>query len=398
VSSIATPPVSPPSAPRIPEAPSHVHQSRQGFFCLWHGLNAAGWRKLLQLGIPTPRQNGLRRWSISLVSRLNSWHEFWEQQFYGRRIEQTVIQHPPIFVLGHWRSGTTLLHNLFTLDPQFAYPNLYQCLFPGHFLLTERVVTALTGWAIPKTRPMDNVAADWAMSQEDEFALLLRTLLSPYMLLAFQGQVEKYGRFFDMTQVSDAERDLWEREFVLFIKKLTVRSNRPIVLKSPSHTYRIPQLLKLFPDAKFVYICRDPYAVFSSTVHLRKTTFVENCLGVPNFEGLEDDTLDWQEHCLRRYEATKSLIPAGQLHELKFEDLEVDPLSEMQRVYEALGLTGWDRVQPAIRARMPEHAAYQKNRFTMDDETRRKVYERLQFAFDLYGYPSRLSDADDAAA
>ena len=169
-----------------------MHRSTQGLFCLWHGLNARTWRKLLALGIPLPPRNRLRRWSISLVSRLNSWHEFWETQLYGRRIDQTVIEHPPVFVLGHWRSGTTLLHNLLTLDPQFTYPNLYSCLFPGHFLLTERLVTALTGWAIPKTRPMDNVAADWNMPQEDEFVLLVRALISPYMLLAFQGRRESW--------------------------------------------------------------------------------------------------------------------------------------------------------------------------------------------------------------
>jgi omega-hydroxy-beta-dihydromenaquinone-9 sulfotransferase len=398
-----SPPATPASAPPQPDAAalerrSKIHRSTQGIFCLWHGLNARGWRNLLDLGIPLPSQHRLRRWSISALSRVNSWHEFLERQFYGRTIDQTRIEHPPLFVLGHWRSGTTLLHNLLTLDPQFTYPNLYQCLFPGHFLLTEKVTTALTGWAIPKTRPMDNVAADWKMPQEDEFALLLRTLLSPYMLLAFQGQREIYGRMFDLVDLTDDEKALWNREFLLFLKKLTVRSPKPIVLKSPSHTYRIPQLLELFPDAKFVTICRDPYAVYNSTIHLRKTTFVENCLGVPNFEGLEEDAFVTYEHCIRRYEATKSLIPAGHLHELKFEDLEVDPLGEMQRVYEQLNLPGWDRVAPTIRDRMPELAAYRKNKFTMDPEAMRRVYERLRFAFDLYGYPSRLSGRDEAAA
>jgi hypothetical protein len=375
-----------------------VHRSTQGIFCLWHGLNAAGWRALCRQGIPRPPQNRLRRWSIAGLCWLNSWHEFLEQQFYGRQIEQTVIEHPPVFVLGHWRSGTTLLHNLLTLDSQFTTPNLYQCLFPGHFLLTETVTTALTGWAIPKTRPMDNVAADWKMPQEDEFALLLRTLLSPYMLLAFQSQTERYRRYFDLTGLTAEELALWKREFLRFLKKLTVRSNKPIVVKSPSHTYRVPLLLELFPNAKFVYICREPYAVFNSTVHLRKTTFVENCLGEPNFDGLEEDMLHCYEHCIRRYEDHKSLIPAGNLHELKFEDLEVDPLGEMQRVYEQLQLPGWDTVAPKIRDRMPELAAYRKNKFAMDSDTKRKVYDRMRFAFDLYGYPSGLSDREEAAA
>ncbi|MDZ4684264.1 MAG: sulfotransferase [Planctomycetaceae bacterium] len=398
MSALVVPPqAAPPAAsPPATESSDKIHRSTQGLFCLWHGMNHRDWRALLKMGLPLPPQKRLRRWSISALSLLNSWHEFVEQQFYGRRIEQTVIEHPPIFVLGHWRSGTTLLHNLFALDPQFAYPNLYQCLFPGHFLLTEHVTTALTGWLVPKTRPMDNIPADWKMSQEDEFALLLRTRLSPYMLLAFQGQRERYGRLFALADMTPEEHALWTREFLLFVKKLTVRSPRPLVLKSPSHTYRIPLLLELFPDARFVYISRDPYAVYSSTVHLRKTTFVENCLGVPNFDGLEADVQLSYEECIRRYEATKSLIPAGHLHELRFEDLEVDPLTEMQRVYEQLKLPGWDCVAPTIRDRMPQLAEFRKNRFTMDPDTMRQVYNRLKFAFDLYGYPSRLSDRGEA--
>lgn len=388
----------PPADRTVDVAGSKVHRSTQGIFCIWHGLNASGWKRLQALGLEQPAENALRRWSIGALARLNSWHEFLERQLYGRRLERTVIEHPPLFVLGHWRSGTTLLHNLFTLDPQFTYANLYQCLFPGHFLLTERVTTALTGWMIPRTRPMDNVVASWQMPQEDEFALALRTLLSPYLMLAFQGQRERYDRLFDPADFTREERDLFVREFLLFLKKLTVRSPKPIVLKSPSHTYRIPLLLELFPNAKFVYICRDPYAVFNSTMHLRRTMFVENCLGTPNFHGVEEDMLVTYEHCLRQYEATKSLIPAGQLHELKFEDLEVDPVGEMQRVYDQLQLPGWDQAARAIQADMPAHAAYRKNKFSMDPATMQLVYQRLRFAFELYGYPSRLSASDEAAA
>src|SRR5687768_18104609 len=40
------------------------------------------------------------------------------------------------------------------------------------------------------------------------------------------------------------------------------------ILKSPPHTCRVPTLLRLFPDARFVHIVRDPYAVYPSTLHL----------------------------------------------------------------------------------------------------------------------------------
>lgn len=381
------------SPPHPTPAKQSPRSSGQGLCCVWHGINRSNWRKIQQLAGPFPAENRLRRWSISAISWLNSWHEFWENVLFGRRVAATKIEHPPIFILGHWRSGTTLLHNLFALDEQFTFPNLYQVMFSGHFLLTETVITALTGWALPKTRPMDNIPAGWKMSQEDEVALLLRTLVSPYAMLLFQGDRPKYERTFDLTELSDAELTAWKAQFLLLLKKLTLRSNRPVILKSPSHTYRIPLLLELFPNAKFVYIHRDPYAVYNSSVHLRKTIFTENALGHPNFAGLEEDALVTYEHCIHRYESTKALIPPGQLHEVRFDQLEADPLGQMQQVYQALHLPGWDQVAPKIQAQMGEHASYRKNKFSMDPVTMQRIYSRLKFAFELYGYPSRLDDS-----
>jgi omega-hydroxy-beta-dihydromenaquinone-9 sulfotransferase len=217
-------------------------------------------------------------------------------------------------------------------------------------------------------------------------------------MLLHQGQREHYERYFDLTELTAAERDEWVREFQWFMKKLTYRSNKPIVLKSPTHTYRIPLLLELYPQAKFIYIARNPYDVYSSTLHLRRMLFAENALSEPSYKNLEEDTFVTYEHCIRRYEATKSLIPPGQLYELRFEDLETDPLGEMHRVYQALALPGWDAMIPRLREKMPEHTAYKKNRFSLDPETMQRVHERWKFAFECYGYPALLSEAAEFAA
>ncbi len=384
-----------------PTKPSHsssgIHRSNQNLACVWQGLNWTRWWELSQELRPDPRYR-LRRMSISALSVMNSGLEACESALFRRRIAETEVSHPPIFVLGHWRSGTTLLHNLLTLDSQVTFPNLYQVMFSGHFLLTETIGSALTGWVLPRTRPMDNVPAGWKHSQEDELSLLLRTGLSPYNMLVHQGDRAQYERYFELTDLTAAERDRWVHEFQWLMKKLTYRANKPIVLKSPTHTYRVPLLLELFPNARFIYITRNPYSVYSSTLHLRRMLFAENALSEPCYEGLEEDTFATYEHCIRRYEATKGLIPAGQLHELRFEDLETDPLGEMQRVYQALNLPGWEGMITRLQSQMPEHNAYRKNRFSLDPETMRRVYERWQFAFECYGYPHQLTEAPEFAA
>lgn len=365
---------------------------KQGHFCVWHGVTFGTWVRLLASRPPMHWTSLPRMASITALSILNSWNDLVESVLLGGRVARQKIEKPPLFILGHWRSGTTLLHNLMTMDPQFTYPNLYQVMYPGNFLLTERIVTRLTGWVLPKTRPMDNLPAGWNLPQEDEMALLLLTLMSPYLMLAHQGRPEKYDRFLDLKRLTPDEMRRWKEAFLTFVKKLTVRANKPVILKSPSHTYRIPVLLEMFPDAKFVYIYRDPYAVFNSGMHLRRTLFRENGLGKPVFDGMEEDVLKVYSECIETYEQTKHLIPAGHLHELKFEDLEADPVGQMRQVYATLGLENWSQEEAAIQKELPELNKYTKNSFKMDEETMRKVYARWRSSFDIYGYPSRLPE------
>ena len=357
---------------------------------MWHGLTVSGLWNLLRMK-PRISWAYLPRWiTIAFVSGLNSLYGVLEKLFFGRQVARTEILHPPLFILGHWRSGTTMLHNLMSLDPQVTFPNLYQCVNPGHFLLTERILAPLTKRFLPETRPMDNVAAGWEEPQEEDIALALDCQISPYLMTAFSDRREAYERYFDPRDMTESERSIWKQSFLRLLKKLTYRKNSSIVTKTPAHTFRISTLLEMFPDARFVYIKRDPYAVYKSTLHLRRTMFTENALGPPEFSATEEDTLYFYEKCIRTYEETKGLIPAGRLHEIRFEDLERDPLGEIRQIYQSLSLPGWNLVEPKIQAQLPALKAYKKNAFRMDQETMQRVYSRLKWVFDLYEYPGHI--------
>jgi hypothetical protein len=378
--------------PAGPGKATELTGSKQGFICMWHGLGIPGVVRMLRHRPRAPWTRPFRWASIAALSVVNSAQNAVESLVYGRRIAATKIDQPPVFILGHWRSGTTLLHELITLDDRFTFPNLYHCMYPGSFLLTEQIVTRLTRWMLPKTRPMDNMAAGWEMPQEDEIALAIDCGLSPYLMLALHMRPDIYGRYFDTREMTAGELAVWKRSLLTLMKKLTIREHKPIVLKSPSHTFRVATLLEMFPDARFIYIYRDPYAVYKSTLHLRNTTFVENALGRSNLEGTEDEMLHFYEKCIRTYEDTKSLIPAGRLHEVRFEELEVDPLGEMAQVYQSLRLPGWMDLEPKIRAELPRLTSFKKNAFRMDRDTMVRIYSRLKWMFDLYGYSSRLEE------
>ncbi|MEX1232544.1 MAG: sulfotransferase [Planctomycetaceae bacterium] len=369
----------------------------QGPLCAWHGLSVSGLYQFMRLKPPIHRSRWLKIASFGFTSVYNSVMNRIEALIYGRRVANTKLNEPPIFILGHWRSGTTLLHNLMFSDDHMMSCNLYEILYPDHFLLTESLVTKLTAPFLPKTRPMDNMPLNWTLPQEDETALLLSTpLLSPYLLLTHYATPEVFERFYDFKTASPEERARWKATFLHFLKKLSYRyPNRRALLKSPTHTYRIPLLLEMFPDAKFIFISRDPYAVFQSSLHLRRTLFDENGLAPFREDGLEELTLDVFKKCLDAYERDRHLIDPSRICEVRYEEFAVDPLGELKKIYESLDLPDFDKLEAKLRPTMTEVREYKKNEFRYSDEVKRRVYEALKPFFKRFGYESGFADEDD---
>ena len=111
---------------------------------------------------------------------------------------------------------------------------------------------------MPKQRPMDNMAAGWDCPQEDEFALCNMGMRSPYLTIAFPNHPPQNQEYFELRDVPARQRIRWKRGLTWFLKCLTVRTPRRIVLKSPPHTFRVKVLLEMF---------RAPGSSTSSGIH-----------------------------------------------------------------------------------------------------------------------------------
>ena len=321
-------------------------------------------------------------------SLLNSWYRRREDRTFGARLDRVSVP-PPLFVLGHWRSGTTLLHNLLALDDRYAFPNLYEVFFPHTFLCTEDDRNGLVAPLIPRTRVFDNVPQGFEMPNEDEFAVAGASLCSPYLSWAFPRNAAQYEHYLTFRGVAAHEVDRWKSALVRFLKKLTLRYDRPLLLKSPPHTGRVRLLLDMFPDAKFVHVHRDPFTVFRSTHHLNDAL-------TRSFQFQTPDPADRDDAVVRRYRMMhdayfdeRGLIPEGHLYELAFADLERDPVGQIRGVYEALGLSHFDAVLPRLEDYADAHADYRKNTY---DALPTPLKERLRVewrrSFEAWGYPS----------
>jgi hypothetical protein len=318
------------------------------------------------------------------VGVLNSVVGRYEERVHGPRTSRAQIM-PPLFILGHWRSGTTHLHNLLALDTQFAYPNTYQVLNPHTFLTTERYAKALF-LSSPSTRIVDNVTFNATVPFEDEFATC-GTLHSPYLTWVFPRGGDEYQKYLTFRGVPEREIAEWTAALTRFYRKLTWKYERPLVLKSPPHTGRIKLLLDTFPDARFVHIYRNPYAVFKSAQQLARV--MVHTMGLQPIEDrhVTDLVLERFTSMYESFFEERSLIPDGRFHELSYEDLEKDPVGQVRQIYDQLGLHGFDAMRPSLERYVDSQTHYRKNSDPdLPPALRHEVARAWRRNFEEWGY------------
>jgi hypothetical protein len=355
---------------------------------LWQGCDLLAWLRLLARNrcAVSPRH----LYIAAIITPVSIGHRllrYVQEAWLGTRPDQTPLPHDPLFIIGHWRTGTTLLHELLILDERHTFPNTFQCLVPSHFLLTEALFTRIFRGLMPSRRPMDDMAAGWDKPQEDEFALCMLGQPSPYLTIAFPNHPPQDQDALDPQRLPPRARAAWKKAFLGFLSRLSFRDPRRLVLKSPTHSCRIPTLLEMFPKARFVHIVRDPYVVFPSTVHLWKSLYEKHGLQQPTFAGLEEHVFGTFNYLYARLEEGKRLIPPGQLHELRYEDLTADPLGQMRRLYNALGLGGFDALRPRLEQYLAAHVGYRTNRYPqLSPSLRAQIAQRWGAVLKRYGY------------
>jgi len=291
-----------------------------------------------------------------------------------------------VFIIGHWRTGTTFLHELMALDPRHRCPTTYESLSPNHFLVSERFVRYWLWFILPRTRPMDNVRVGFDRPQEDEAALCIRGVPSPFATVAFPNRPPQNPRYVDLEDLSPAELARWENSFRAFLKLLLFKRPGQLVLKSPLHTFRLKTLIRMFPQARFVHLVRDPYAVFPSTVHFWTKMYEAYGLQRPNLRGLEDYVFDTLTAMYERLEASRARIAPAQFYELRYEDLINDPAAAVARIYDYFGWSHFPAIQPTV-AKYAERAKHFKtNRYELSPELHEAITRRWAAYFEKYGY------------
>lgn len=319
---------------------------------------------------------------------------------YGSKIANTEIKEDPIFIIGHWRSGTTHLHNVISQDKRFGYLSTLHAIFPTCSVTASKsqFMKNMLAGLLPEKRMMDNVKMGLDYPQEEEFSVSCITT-SSHHCNHFPSTIEESFDQYVLHNVNNKEREKWKKAYMQTIKKASfMAGGKRLVLKNPYNTARIEILLEMFPNAKFVHIYRNPYTIYVSALH----DFIKEAeeMALQNFSESEFATIcyDLYEKLMKRYWETKDLVPKGNLAEVAFEDFEKQPLEEIKRIYSELNLDLNDEQLGNITGYLNSLSDYKRNKYTFSASLADEISQKWGFALDKMNYtlPPDIVVSNDA--
>ncbi len=295
---------------------------------------------------------------------------------------------PPIFILGYWRSGTTHLHNLLGQSAAFGYISPLAAGLPWDILGIVRTLEPLLNQALPSDRYVDQVAVQPDSPQEDAIPLASMGVDSYYHGLYFPKRFQHHfnrGVFFEGCDAKAIAR--WQRCHTRLLKKVSLHQNgKQLLIKNPVYTAHINQLQKIWPNAKFIHIYRNPYAVFPSACHFFTRLLLELALQAEPELPIRELVLESYPRMINALRSASADLPSNTFAEVRFEDLEANPLPELKRIYQQLELPGFEQAQPQFERYLASIAGYQKNHYAIAPESVRLVESHWQALIDRWQY------------
>ena len=344
---------------------------------------------------------------------LATWTALGLDELLFHRYRRTQVRQP-LFIIGNPRSGTTLLHRLIALDEdQFTGFTLGEILFPAiiqqrllHAVgradrrlggplaaVLERVQKALFG-------RLDHIHRTRFDKPEEDELLLLHKFATPILFMAFPG-AKVLGPLWDYDDLPARFRTRLDRFYAAQVKRLLYRKGRGrrFLSKNTAFAAKIRSLNAMFPDARFLYILRNPEVSIASTQNLFHTVWEAQ---------LRHDQLETQRRrvvekaaALYRHALTElEKIPAERRYIILYEDLVADPEEAVAAAYRALGIP----LSENYRARLHEAAEKAKrfkSRHTYSLEqfgmTRKMVREAVPFVYERFSFNEEVRSSDPAA-
>ena len=331
-------------------------------------MSFGGWFKLV-LYVP-----------IGLLNSILAIPDFF---YKGRRPKQMI------FIVGHYRSGTTHLHNLIEAAGDLIAPTTYECAMPAHFLFTNSWLKPIISLFTPNQRLFDTMKMSVDTPQEDELAMASLCAATPYLSITFPFNDDYFKSCISLKSLPQKDIDDWKAIHSRFVLKLgrKTQGNKGLILKSPAHSSRIKTILELYPDAKFIHIHRNPVPVVKSSLNLYKVWYEMQSFGDVSslIENKEHTLLETYKALEDGWEKEHALIPEKNRIEVSFNDINESPKSTIESIFQRLEITGFSQERlnkylDSVKSHVP--GAYPE----LSDGLLKKTYSHLDAYIRKYGY------------
>ena len=321
---------------------------------------------------------------IVIISSAFHW---FDNLVFRRKVDKFTFHESPLFIIGHWRSGTTFLHNILTKDPYSGFITTYHAVFPNN-LRSKWVFKNFMKLFMPDERPGDRMKISVDLPQEDEYALSNITYRSFYHFFYFPSLYRSfYRRYIRFDSLSENEEEDWELNYHNMVIKALMNTNGiRAVLKNPVNTGRMIKLLEIFPGAHFIFIIRNPIIVYLST-----KKFFTQLFPTLNLEKFSNDEisrmiLELYSRLLQDYLSDKKQIDPNRIVEIRFEILHQNPIEEIEKIYNKFGFSDFQELKPLFLEYLDTQKEHQKNSYSIEQQELDKVMTKLEFAMKHWNY------------
>jgi hypothetical protein len=257
----------------------------------------------------------------------------------------------PLVIIGLPRTGTTALHRLLAIDPQFQGLQTWLSESPmirpppetwqSHASYRACLANLRARYArTPEARTAHEVVAG---EVEECGMLLMQSFASDVWTIGFG--LPTYGRWLAAQDVRPSYR------YYVDVLRL-IGAHQPQtrwLLKCPSHMADIEALLEVYPDACIVHTHRDPLKAIPSFCSLRYMVQrdFEGEAARPDAIGPQQSSY-WRV-ALDRVQAIRRRLPT-QFFDVDHRSFLADPLRVVRSLYDYFGLTLVSRTEQQMRA------------------------------------------------
>jgi len=333
-----------------------------------------------------------------LLLIVSSAFQWIDRLYFRKKVEKFVFKESPLFIIGHWRSGTTFLHNMLTKDSAAGYTRTYQSVFPNN-LKSKWLFKTFMNVFMPDERPGDGMKISADLPQEDEYAMSNVTHRSFYHYFYFPSSYRQlYRDYVRFDSLSEIEKADWNSKYRQMVIKALINTNGSrAILKNPVNTGRMLTLLDIFPEANFIFIVRNPVIVYLSTKKFYTQLFPTLILEEFTVEDISNMILKVYVDLLHDYLSDKKEVNSARLLEIRYETLVENPIKEVEGIYGKFSLNDFQDLKPVLEEYIDTLNGHKSDLYTIGRQELDRVVDQVGFAMKHWNYemPDNLKIVDE---